>query len=155
MRCLATAVAFLASLLALGSGAQAGMTICNDFRATIFAAFAYEDQGHFIAAGWWSAAPNACAPVDFAFPGATFDYAADSDKHQEGGKTVRYHWGDRANLFVTDAKFNFDHAESARASARAEMFSATAISQILVGNPYTVTIHFKQGGAEIDSGKAK
>lgn len=140
---------------ARGSSAQAEMTIGNDFHATIFAAFAFRDRGDFIAAGRWSAAPNPSASVDFTFPGATFYCTADSDSRQEVGAAVHYRRGDDTSMFATDAKFNFDHAERARASAKTGMFSATSISQILVGSPYTVTIHFKQGGAEIDSGKAK
>jgi uncharacterized membrane protein len=145
-----TAAMAVTAFLVLGSAAKAAnIVVCNDIRAPIHVAFAYQAQGGFTAAGWWNVEPNECQPVDFVFEGATLYYAANSDGYRDGRMTSRDHWGNKEELFVTRAKFDFDNAERSRRSTRPEMFSSYEIPQGFAGKPATVTLHFVHGSTSI------
>jgi uncharacterized membrane protein len=149
MRHLATVPWTIGAFLVLGSAAWADITVCNDFRAPIHVAFAYQNQGNFTAAGWWSVEPNACEAVDFAFQGSTLYYAADSDEYKDGRFTKRDHWGNKVKLFVNKKNFNSDNAGDSRHGAKAEMFSLAEIAQVVPGKPPKITFHFTPGNTSI------
>ena len=149
MRCLAIVTAAIVTLLFIGSEAQAEISVCNDFRARIHVAFAYQNQRNFPAAGWWSVEPNTCQTVDFPFQGSTLYYAADSDDYKDGRETAHDHWGNKIKLFVSDKKFDFDDADSPRRGATAEMFSLYEIPQSYLGKPTTIAFHFVSGNTNI------
>lgn len=138
------------SLLFLGSHARAEMAVCNDFRAPIRVALAYESQGGFTAAGWWSVKPGACEPIDFAFQGGKLYYTAGSDQYREGRFTKRDHWGNKIKLFVSPEKFRFENAERSRRGAKAETFSYVEISPAPEGKRQSITFHFRSGGTSIE-----
>ena len=150
MRCLASAAAAIAAVLFLGSTARADISVCNDFVAPIHVAFAYQVQGNFTAAGWWSVDPNKCADADFSFQGATLYYAADFGLYKTGRRTAHDHWGNKTKLFVTSKKFTFDNAGQRRRGARSEMFSQIELTTQQQANPVTITFHFVQGSTTIN-----
>jgi len=149
MRRVATATITIATFLFLGSAAQADIMVCNDFRARIRVAFAFQDQRNFPASGWWSVKPNACQTIDFAFQGSTLYYAADSDDYKDGRTTNHDHWGNKVKLFVAEKKFDFDNADNPRRGAIAKMFSSYVIPQPYLGKPLTITFHFISGSTSI------
>ena len=144
MRCL-TLCATIAALVVAASEAKADMSVCNDFHTRIRVAFAYQNQSKMPASGWWSVAPNACHPVDFAFQGKTLYYAADSDDYLDGKATSRDHWGNKVKLYVGDTRFDFDDAQSAHGDATTEDFSALEIQQQYLGKPMSIVFHFASG----------
>lgn len=149
MRHLTRIAASVAAVVFMGSAARAEITVCNDFQAPIHVAFAYENEGRYTAAGWWSVEPQACQPVDFAFQGAALYYAADSDNYKEGRLTKHDHWGNKVKLYVTKKDFKFDDAGQRRRGASAEMFSSAALTQPPQGKSLSITCHFKSGGTTI------
>jgi len=149
MRCLPVVITAIAAFLFVGSQARADISVCNDFRARIHVAFAYQNQRNLPASGWWSVEPHACQTVEFSFQGSTLYYAADSEDYREGGATNRDHWGNKIKLFVSDRKFDFDDAESPRRGATAKMFSLYEIPQSYLGKPMTITFHFVSGNTNI------
>src|SRR5262245_3668582 len=64
------------------STARADVTICNDFRAPINVAIAYEDGGTMTSEGWWRVEPKACREVPF--DGLDFYYSVESDTYRDG-----------------------------------------------------------------------
>src|SRR6516165_8549374 len=148
MRCLA-AFATIAVFVFVESGAKADISVCDDFRARIQVAFAYQSQRNVPASGWWSVEPNACQTVDFSFQGATLYYAADSDDYKDGTATSRDHWGNKIKLFVGDMKFDFDDAQTPRSGTTTKMFSLYEIPQQFLGKPTTITFHFVSGKTNI------
>jgi uncharacterized membrane protein len=150
MRYFATTGTAVATFLFLAVAAHADITICNEFRAPIHVAFAYEDQGSFIAAGWWNVEPNDCRPADFPFQGATLYYTAHSDSYRNGSATSRDHWGNKVKLYVTGKKFNFDNAQRPRSGATSDMFSLYDVPQGYSGSG-TFTFHFVPGSTTINA----
>jgi uncharacterized membrane protein len=155
MNRVATIPASVGAFLLLGSIAQADIVVCNDFHAPIHVALAYGDQDSFTAAGWWSAEPNGCQAVDFNFKGTTLYYAANSDPYKEGRSTKHDHWGNKLKLFVSNQKFNSDHADRSRRGTRVEMFSSADISQSASGKVPKITLRFHSGGTTINVASGK
>lgn len=151
MRRPAIATIAIAAFLSFGSAAQADIIVCNDFRARIHVAFAYQDQRNFPAAGWWSVGPNSCQTIDFSFQGSTLYYAADSDDYKDGRATNHDHWGNKVKLFVAERKFDFDNADSPRRGTVAKMFSSYDIPPQFSGKPVTITFHFVSGSTTINA----
>lgn len=148
MRCRAVFTA-IAVLLFVKSEARADISVCNDFRARIHVAFAYQNQRNVPASGWWTVEPNVCEKVDFSFQGAALYYAADSDNYTQGTATSHDHWGNKIKLFVGDTKFDFDDAQSPRRDATTEMFSLYEIPQQYRGKPAKIIFHFLGGKTNI------
>lgn len=132
------------------SGAGSEISICNDFSTRIYVAFAFENQGNFSAAGWWSVDPNKCAPADFSFQGATLYYTADSDEFKQGSGTAHEHWGDKTNLYVSGQKFNFDNAETSRSGTQGEMFSSIELTAQQQAAPVVITFNFAANNMTIN-----
>jgi uncharacterized membrane protein len=147
---LTAAAAAIATFLMLGSAAKADIVVCNDIDAQIHVAFAYQARDGFAAAGWWNVEANECRPVDFLFDGATLYYSANSDRYRDGRAINRDHWGNKEELFVTRAKFDFDNAERSRRGTRPEMFSLYDIPQAYLGKSTTITFHFVHGSTTIN-----
>jgi len=147
---LTTAATAIAAFLILGSVAKADVVVCNDIDAPIHVAFAYQAQDGFTASGWWNVEANECRPVDFLFDGSTLYYSADSDRYRDGRMISRDHWGNKRELFVTRAKFDFDNADRSRRGTRPEMFSLYDIPQGYLGKPATITFHFVHGSTTIN-----
>jgi uncharacterized membrane protein len=145
-----TTASVVAALLLFGSAARAGVTVCNEFPATIHVAFASQDNGSYTAAGWWTVPQNACQEVGFTLQGDTLYYAANSDEYKSGRDTKRDHWGNKLQLFVSSKKFNFTDAAKARPGAKAEMFSFAKMAQQPPGKNVAITMHFKQSGTSIE-----
>jgi uncharacterized membrane protein len=150
MRYLATTSTAVATFLFLAVAARADITICNEFRAPIHVAFAFEEQGNFTAAGWWNVEPNACQPANFPFQSAVLYYTAHSDSYRDGRATSRDHWGNKMKLYVTSKKFNFDGAERSRSGATPDMFSLYDVPQGYHGSG-TITFHFVPGSTTINA----
>jgi uncharacterized membrane protein len=148
MRCLAV-FATVAAVLFVGSEARADMSVCNDFRARVRVAFAYQNQRNVPASGWWSVEPGICQKVDFSFQGAALYYAADSDRYKDGAKTSHDHWGNKLKLFVSDTKFDFDDAQSPRSGTTTEMFSLYEVPPQFLGKPTSIAFHFLSGKTNI------
>jgi len=144
----AAATAF-AAFFVLASAAKADVVICNDIRAPIHVAFAYQDRDGFTASGWWNVEGNECRPVDFLFDGDTLYYSANSDGYRDGRETSRDHWGNKRELFVTRAKFGFENADRSRRGTRPEMFSSYDVPQAYLGKPTKITFHFVHGSTSI------
>jgi tetratricopeptide (TPR) repeat protein len=138
------------ALIRTASGPGSEISICNDFSTRIYVAFAFQNQGHFTAAGWWDVDPNKCVPADFSFPGATLYYTADSDKFKEGSDSVQEHWGNETSLYVSSQKFNFDSAEQKRGETPSEKFSSIELTAQQQGKPVVITFHFTQGQTTTD-----
>ena len=131
------------------SEAKAEISVCNDFHARIHVAFAYQNQRNIPASGWWTVEPNVCQTVDFAFQGDALYYAADSEDYKDGDKTSRDHWGNKIKLFVADAKFDFDDAQSPRNGATGKSFSLYEIPPQFLGKPAKLVFHFGGGKTDI------
>jgi uncharacterized membrane protein len=156
MRRFAMTAAAVAAFVLLGSSARADITVCNQFRAPVKVALAYEDQGTFTAAGWWRVEPDACEPVDFAFQGAKLYYAADSDKYKDGRFTKQDHWGNKVKLYVKRGQFTIENADRPRGGAKAEMFSSTDIPQPGAGQTSpSIKLTFTSGSTIITTGRGK
>jgi len=140
----------IAAFLVLGSAAKADIVVCNDIEAPIHVAFAYQARDGITAAGWWNVDANECRPVDFLFEGTTLYYSANSDGYRDGRMMSRDHWGNKEELFVTKAKFDFDNAERSRRYTRPQMFSPYEVPQGFVGKPATITLHFVHGSTTIN-----
>jgi uncharacterized membrane protein len=138
------------ALTLTAAGARAEMSVCNDFQAPIRLALAYEDQGRFVASGWWRAAPGACARVDFAYSGATLYYTADSDSYRDGRFTKRDHWGNKLKLYVETKDFRTVDAAAKRRGAQPAMFSSTSFNAPPPGKTANITFRFKSGGTTIE-----
>lgn len=146
MRRFATLPVSLVVVFGICSAARADIVACNDFRAPLRVALAYERDGRIAAAGWWSVQPNACRDIDFSFSGATLYYAADSEPYQDGGKTYRDHWGNKKELFVPSKDFKTSDAANSKArGAKSEMFSMTSLSPQQQAKPVAITFRFNSG----------
>jgi uncharacterized membrane protein len=150
VRRLTPVAAAIAGSLFVGAAPQSEISLCNDFHAKIFVALAYLDQGTFTARGWWSIDPHKCEPADFLFPGSTIYYTADSDDYKEGGKSMTDHWGNKTQLYISDKKFKFDHAENSRDGTSGEMFSLVDLTEKQQLKPVTITFHFTSGSTTTD-----
>ena len=151
---LASFASALAALLLLDAAPGSEISICNDFKVRIYVALAFEDQGNFTAAGWWTIDPNKCEPAVFSFPGSWLYYTADSDKYPaSGGGTSQDHWGNETNLFVGSKKFNFDHAERSRPETSGEMFGSVRLSEVQPTKPVSITFHFLPGNSSVTIGQ--
>jgi uncharacterized membrane protein len=149
-RRLTPVAAAIAGSLFIGASPQTEISLCNDFHSKVFVALAYLDQGTFTARGWWSVDPHRCEPADFLFPGSTIYYTADSDDYKQDGKTMTDHWGNKTQLFVSNKKFNFDHAENPRDGASGESFSLIELSEKQQLRPVKITFHFTSGSTTTD-----
>jgi uncharacterized membrane protein len=145
MRRLTSVASAIVGLLLLDAAPGSEISICNGFAVRIYVALAFQDQGNFTAAGWWSVDPNKCEPADFSFQGATLYYAADSDQYKQGSGMAQEHWGNKTNLYVSTQKFNFDNAESNRSNTKGEMFSSIELTAQQQTTPVTITFHFVPG----------
>jgi uncharacterized membrane protein len=128
----------------LGSGAQAGTTICNKYPLPIHVALASAAGGSYSASGWWTVAPNACDGVDFALQGNTIYYAGDSDSFVKDGVSQHFHWGAKVQLYVSSDKFNFTGAEKSRSGTKPEMFDAADVSLNPQPKVTAITITFTE-----------
>jgi uncharacterized membrane protein len=142
----ATAVAL--AMLPLASPALADVTVCNDFRAAISVALAYEEGGSFASQGWWKVAPGACS--DLPFKGFDFFYAGESDWYREGGGRKRDIWGKGRNFYVGKGTFKFDNAEQSRRGARSIAFTKITVDERLRSKPHLVTVRFRSGGTNVE-----
>jgi uncharacterized membrane protein len=134
--------------------ALADILICNDFRARLRVALAYEGSNGFYAAGWWAVDPNSCRAADFPFRGSVLYYAADSDSYRDGGKTVHDHWGNKKELYVRDKDFELENAGQSRPGTKPAMFSLATVSEQLQSKPIIITLRFTSGSTTINM-KAK
>lgn len=151
---LASFASALAALLLLDAAPGSEISICNDFKARIYVALAFEDQGNFTAAGWWTVDANKCEPAAFSFPGGWLYYSADFDKYPaSGGGTSQDHWGNETSLFVGSKKFNFDHAERSRPETSGEMFGSVRLSEVQQTKPVSITFHFLPGNSSVTIGQ--
>jgi uncharacterized membrane protein len=150
LRRLAPVAAAIVGSLFIGASPQTEISICNDFHSKVFVALAYLDQGTFTARGWWSVDPHRCEPADFLFPGSTIYYTADSDDYKQDGMTMTDHWGNKTQLFVSNKKFNFDHAKNPRDGASGESFSLIELSEKQQLKPVKITFHFTSGSTTTD-----
>jgi tetratricopeptide (TPR) repeat protein len=143
----------LAALLLLDAAPGSEISICNDFKARIYVALAFEDQGNFTGAGWWTVEPNKCEPAVFPFPGGSLYYAADSDQYPAANVgTSQDHWGNKTNLFITTKRFNFDHAERNRPDTSGELFSSVSVPDEQPTKPLKITLHFLPGKSSVSFG---
>jgi len=138
-------IAAFVLLLAPMSAAYADIVVCNDFRVRVRVALAFEGPSGIASAGWWSVEPNACKDIDFAFPGASFYYAADSDSYKEGGSSMRDHWGNKKELFVPTKDFKTDDAGRKRRDAKPVKFSEVRLSELQQSKPVVITLRFSSG----------
>lgn len=146
--CVASAIAAL-SLLDAAPGSE--IAICNDFKARIYVALAFENQGNFTAAGWWTVDPNKCEPAGFSFPGGSLYYTADSDRYPaSNGGTSQDHWGNEAKLFISSKQFSSDHAEQSRGGTEGEMFSSVKLTEQQQSSPMKIIFHFSPGNTMIN-----
>jgi uncharacterized membrane protein len=134
--------------------ALADILICNDFRARVRVALAYEGSNGFHAAGWSAVEPNSCRAVDFPFRGSVLYYAADSDSYREGDKTVHDHWGNKKKLYVREKDFDLENAGQSRPGTKPAMFSLATVSEQLQSKPIIITLRFTSGSTSINM-KAK
>lgn len=134
------------SIIATSPAAMADISVCNEFRARVHVALAYEDSSGFHSAGWWSVDPNACRDIDFSFQSSTLYFTANSDSYREGRQTMTYHWGNKKELFVGSKDFRFDDADRRRRGGKPAMFSFATLSPQLQSKPVTITIRFALGG---------
>lgn len=141
----------VAGVVLAGSAMATDMSVCNEFRAPIRAAFAYEKDGKYTAAGWWRVEPKACQKVPFPFEGTTLYYMAISDAYKEGRYTKTYSWGNKVQLFLPDKDFQFDNASQRRPGASAHMFSTTPLTPPAAGKTLSITVQYKEGGTTIVS----
>jgi len=150
-RLFASVSSVIVGLLFISAVPGSDIFICSDFAARIYVALAFQDQGSFTAAGWWTVDPNKCVPADFPFKGALLYYTGDSDQYtQSSGTTSQEHWGNKTNLFVSSKKFNFDHAEQSRSDTAGELFSWVQLTEQQQTTPVTITFHFAPGGTQIN-----
>lgn len=135
-----------ATILSFGlcAAAHADIVACNDFRAPIRVAFAYEREGGIASAGWWRVEPNACRDIDFAFAGATLYYTADSEPYKDGSKTFRDHWGNKKELFIPSKDFKTNEANR-KERKKPVMFSQTELSPQQQAKPVVITYRFSSG----------
>jgi len=146
--CAASAIAAL-SLLDAAPGSE--ISICNDLGARIYVALAFENQGNFTAAGWWTVDPNRCEPAVFSFSGNSLYYTADSDGYPaSNGGTRQDHWGNATKLFISSKKFSSDHAEQSRDGTEGEMFSSVKLTDQQQSSPVKITFHFSPGNTMIN-----
>ena len=143
------AFASVAVFLFVASEAKAEITVCNDFRARIHVAFAYQNQRNIPASGWWVIEPSVCQKIDYTFQGATLYYTAQSDSYQDGAATSHDNWGNQINLFVTDTKFDVDDAQSPRTGATTKRFSLYEIPPQHLGKPAQIEFRFRKGNTDI------
>jgi uncharacterized membrane protein len=129
--------------------AAADISICNDFRARVRVALAYEGSSGFHAAGWWAVEPNACRDVDFPFRGSVLYYAAESD-YREGDKSLHEHWGNKKELYVGSKDFDLEDAGQSRPGTKPAMFSLTTVSAQLQSKPIVITLRFTSDGTTIN-----
>jgi len=134
--------------------ALADILVCNDFRARVRVALAYEGSNGFHAAGWSAVEPNSCRAVDFPFRGSVLYYAADSDSYREGDKTVHDHWGNKKKLYVREKDFDLENAGQSRPGTKPAMFSLATVSEQLQSKPILITVRFTSGSTSINM-KAK
>ena len=136
-----------ATILSFGlcAAAHADIVACNDFRAPIRVALAYEREGGIASAGWWRVEPNACRDIDFAFAGATLYYTADSEPYKDGSKTFRDHWGNKKELFIPSKDFKTNEANRKERNAKPVMFSQTELSPQQQAKPVVITYRFSSG----------
>lgn len=136
-----------AALILLGScaAAHAEIMACNNFRAPIRLALAYDSDGGATSAGWWRIEPNSCRDIDFAFKGASLYYTADSEPYKDGGKTYRDHWGNKKEFFVSSKDFKTNEANRKWRGAKPMMFSQTELSPQQQAKPVVITYHFTHG----------
>jgi uncharacterized membrane protein len=138
-------IAAIVMLIAPTSAAYADIMVCNDFRARVRVAFAFEGPSGIASAGWWVVEPNACKDVDFAFTGGSFYYAADSDSYKEGGSNMRDHWGNKKELFVPSKDFKTDDAGRKRRDTKPVKFSEVRLSEQQQSKPVLITLRFSSG----------
>jgi uncharacterized membrane protein len=151
MRRFASVASAIAALSLLDAAPGSEIAICNDFKARIYVALAFENQGNFSAAGWWTVEPNKCEPAAFSFPGSSLYYTADSDRYPaSNGGTSQDHWGNEAKLFISSKKFSSDHAEQSRDGTEGEMFSSVKLSEQQQSSPVKITVHFSPGNTVIN-----
>lgn len=136
-----------ASVFSLGfyAAAYADIVACNNFRAPICLALAYDSDGGVASAGWWRLEPNSCRDIDFAFKGASLYNTADSEPYKDGGKTYRDHWGNKKELFVSSKDFKTNEAHRRWRGAKPMMFSQTELSPQQQAKPVVITYHFTPG----------
>jgi uncharacterized membrane protein len=132
-------------LFAPMSAAYADIIVCNDFRARVRVALAFEGPSGVASAGWWIVEPSACKDIDFVFPGGSFYYAADSDSYKEGRNTMKDHWGNKKELFVPTKDFKTDDAGRKRRDAKPVKFSEVRLSEQQQSKPVLITLRFSSG----------
>jgi uncharacterized membrane protein len=151
MRRLFPIASAIAALLLLDAAPGSEISICNDFKARIYVALAFKNQGDFSAAGWWSVDPNKCAPAVFSFSGSSLYYTADSDRYPaNNGGTSQDHWGNETKLFISSKQFSSDHVEQSRDGTEGEMFSSVGLTEQQQSSPVTITLHFSPGNTMIN-----
>lgn len=138
-------IAAASLILATTSAARADIVVCNDFRARVRVALAFESPSGIVSAGWWSVEPNACKDIDFTFTGPTFFYTANSDSYKEGRSTMRDHWGNKRELFVPSKDFKTDDAGRKRRDAKPVKFSEVRLSEQQQSKPVLITLRFSSG----------
>ena len=129
--------------------ARADIKVCNNFRAPISLAIAYEDNGSATSEGWWKVQPGVCS--DIKFSGLDFYYTAESDSYRQGNATGRDNWGKGQQFYVGGGKFKFDNALRARRGARLFSFGKVAISDSFRGRDFTVTLRFRSGSTDVET----
>ena len=125
------------------SEVRADAKICNDFRATINVALAYERKASFVSEGWWRVESNACR--DAPFNGLDFFYAAESDKYREAGAQKQDMWGKGRQFYVGTGTFKFEDAERSRRNARSRPFTKVTIPEVHRSQPFVATLRFRSG----------
>lgn len=100
------------------------ITTCNDFRATVFVAFAYPEDGVWTSRGWLRVRPESCKNAKL--PATEFSFHAETDWYPNGRHNSRNEWGGSRRFCVSDGSVAFAFHPAGRCDGgRQAKFSAT------------------------------
>jgi uncharacterized membrane protein len=112
---------------------------CNEFKETVFFAFAYRQNGDWASAGWLRVPPSTCRSARLT---ASY-YHAETQAVKLGGDTSENtEWGQGARFCVRTGKFEYAHASSNCGDGRLKDYggrSGTAITEITIHANSSVT----------------
>lgn len=137
------------SLLLGVSSANAGITFCSEFPATLWVAIAYpQGDGGWLSRGWLELAQGDCFAFDTAIHVGSFYYRGMSKPYRDArGRRAIETWGNAKPFAVWERdNFQYYNAERRVLNSSLESFSLGAEN---IGEGANVTVTFKDGGTTV------
>jgi uncharacterized membrane protein len=114
---------------------------CNDFRTTIFVAFAFPEGTDWTSRGWLRVPVHTCKNTRL--PANKFSFRAESDWYRYGDQTRRDQWTGDHRFCVADGRFMFHPADRRCPGGQLQKFS------IVVGGEGSVRLTFQTGSTKV------